>query len=665
MKKIPKQFKPKFKSMNYDSPSTPVKRPINIIASVPDKKPKSNVVLSKEQNAVVEAAISKKSLFLTGNAGTGKSVVLREIVKVLKKKFMNDDVAQVYVTAPTGVAACNINGCTIHSWAGLGIGELDKNVTAKAIMKNKNKREKWENTKVLIIDEISMVSSDMFDMLEYIARFVRKSSLPFGGIQVILCGDFLQLPPITKGKDLHFCFEAESWKDVVKQTFELTKQFRQTNDTKFTQILNEIRIGQISKESELELKKCIKKQLPEGKIEATKLYPHKDTVSSENSTRLGGLKGDSTEFKAQDKGDQPFLDTLKKNCSAPERLILKEGAQVILLKNLSVEEGLVNGSRGIISDFATQSGNPIVQFANQTCEIEQEDFTLVAGNEIKATRRQYPLDLAWAISIHKSQGMTIDFVQTSLNTVFEYGQAYVALSRCRSLEGLTITEDFDVKKFRAHPKVLDFYSSFQKVPARIPLPQMVVRPPVIIATKPPIRVLDQSEVIDLELDDDLLEEMSLSQNNVVIDVDVEEIRPPVLIPCNLKEYMLGPSCVNEAKRSSLSKLLLGRGHLESEEGDPRLLIEIPFSSNVDMEEVRIGWGKDSRPNKISFYFEVSNKDLLTIAKEKPRYVFEYPGSTFHVKSENTSYVTILMEGDQVKKSPLVITSFECMGKVNL
>uniref|UniRef100_A0A6B2L2G7 ATP-dependent DNA helicase n=1 Tax=Arcella intermedia TaxID=1963864 RepID=A0A6B2L2G7_9EUKA len=397
--------------------------------------------LSPEQKKLVEFAIQGKSFFFTGAAGTGKSFVLKTIVKALRDKHGEGN---VFVCASTGIAACNIGGCTVHSFAGIGLGGESKEKMLQKVLSNSNAVKRWRSAVTLIIDEVSMIEPDFFDLLEHIGQKVRNSKrtkalsdLPFGGIQVILCGDFFQLPPV---KSVKYLFQAKCWKKVINFSTELRTVFRQ-KDAEFVKLLNEVRRGILSKEGLEMLKSCQGRKFnTEDGIEPTVLYPTKHNVDQENSQQLEKLEGVTMLFKARDTSpyQNNFTDQLKKNCSAKDDLKLKIGAQVILLKNISQEKELVNGARGTIINFVNDEKTgldvPLVKFINGTYLIRPEKWAITVGKVEVAAREQIPLDLAWAMSIHKSQGMTIDRLKVSIDKVFASGQAYVALSRATSLE---------------------------------------------------------------------------------------------------------------------------------------------------------------------------------------------------------------------------------------
>ena len=308
----------------------------------------------------------------------------------------------------------------------------------------------------------SMLDGALFDTLEALARRVRGSAEPFGGLQLVLCGDFFQLPPVAKqGAPFKFAFEAESWGRCVQRSFELTKVFRQS-DPEFVEALRMVRLGQSPPAVRDLLKQCARRELPaDDGIAATRLFTHRADCERLNFAELQKLPGSQLTFSARDvANDESALRQLQSSCPAPAELRLKVGAQVILTKTLDADTGLVNGARGVVLKLL-QTRNPLVRF-NNGCEqiIRLESFSISQGGVAIATRTQLPLAFGWALSIHKSQGMTLDRVQISLSKGFECGQMYVALSRARALEGLSLL-DVDWSKLRAHPKVLAWHAAQQ------------------------------------------------------------------------------------------------------------------------------------------------------------------------------------------------------------
>ncbi|CAG8781719.1 26020_t:CDS:2, partial [Racocetra persica] len=394
----------------------------------------------------------------------------------------NDAVA---VTATTGLAALNIGGTTLHYFAGIGLGQGTIQELVKKVRDNRSARQRWIDCKVLIIDEISMLDGELFDTLEAIARNIENNTRPFGGIQLIITGDFFQLPPISKDSRAiaKFSFEARTWKASVKHTIQLTRVFRQ-KDNELIELLNEMRTGKVSDRfSELIVRLENEPQYPDDGIKPTELYPRNDNVNSANLIQLDKIPHKSHSFFAVDWEPMRIgqLRMLVKSCLAPQELKLKRDAQVMLIKNLK-DYNLVNGSRGVVIGYHSNSTAqdyfkgeeegleindllPIVRFtdSNQKIIVEPQEWTIPGngGKTILASRKQIPLILAWAISIHKSQGQTLDRVKIDLGRVFEKGQAYVALSRATSTASLQVL-NFRPSKVTAHEKVKAFYESLKK-----------------------------------------------------------------------------------------------------------------------------------------------------------------------------------------------------------
>lgn len=451
--------------------------------------------LSQSQQRALNAIMRRHSVFFTGAAGTGKSYILKilqETMESLKKSN------KISLTAPTGVAACNIRGLTIHSWAGIGQGSETIDQLIGIVARNAHACKRWRETEILVIDEISMLSAELFDKLDIIGRRVRNNLAVFGGLQLVLCGDFFQLPPVRLGDSVSFCFEAKAWKELFadhpENIIDLKTVFRQKEDQSFLNLLNELRIGEVSpntinilrakvQEAQPLTESLSKQKLNKTIVRPTKLFSTNKDVDAYNLEELQRLADQhendaDTEprvFIAVDEGREPYMTQLKAGTKAPQSLLLRVGAQVMLLKNLNTAEGLVNGARGTVIGFERSNGRsahypmlPIVKFdvivgseRHEVTEVLPHDtWDVKNGDTILAKRIQIPLMLAWAISIHKSQGMTIPLLEVSFNKMFEYGQGYVALSRATSLKGLTL-RSFSHQAIRAHPKVQEFYDELK------------------------------------------------------------------------------------------------------------------------------------------------------------------------------------------------------------
>lgn len=440
-------------------PFSKYKNENDILDDIDYKKSPKYTQLSTEQKKVLDVVMnSNDSVFFTGAAGSGKSHLLRVMIEFLRQKYGRDS---VFVTASTGIAGCNIGGTTIHSFAGIGLGKGSKETLLNHLKTRESALLRWGIARVLIIDEISMLEAELLDKIDYIARTIRerKNSF-FGGIQVILVGDFFQLPPVSIGEP-KFCFEAECWKDVHHH-FILKQVFRQKNP-EFISILNQMREGNLSERGEALLRQCISKEFDNTDgIEPTELFPLKRDVEKLNLQRLETIPENSKIYHARDRGSKTLMEFLDKNCQAPSKLILKKHAQIVLLKNLDFDRNLVNGSRGVVADFNQYTGFPLIRFEGipTPIEITEHEFEVVMGRE-RAIREQLPLNLAFSMSIHKAQGMTLNRVSTSLKEVFAPGQAYVSVSRVTSLEGLRLTS-FDRHRIFAHQKVKEFYKQLEE-----------------------------------------------------------------------------------------------------------------------------------------------------------------------------------------------------------
>ncbi|XP_063989772.1 ATP-dependent DNA helicase PIF1 [Diachasmimorpha longicaudata] len=409
------------------------------------------VPLTDEQKTVLEAVLRGKNIFFTGSAGTGKSFLLKRIISELPPDATT-------ATASTGVAACHIGGITLHQFSGIGLGTGTIERCCQMASKPACATV-WRRTKYLIIDEISMVDGEYFEKIEAVARHVRKNDRPFGGIQLILCGDFFQLPPVNKMSETKkFCFQSKAWEKCVHLNFELQIVHRQ-KDPKFIKILNSLRIGRITDEITTMLKSTSSQKIEKNGILATRLCSHVNEANDINESQLANLKGTPKTYVAND-SDPGMTKTLDQQLPVPGKLTLKVGAQVMLLKNINISNGLVNGARGVVVRFEDET--PVIQFRSGEiyhATFEKWSVRTTSGNVIR--RKQIPLKLAWAFSIHKSQGLTLDCVEMSLAKVFDAGQAYVALSRAQSLDSLRVL-DFSGRQVWANTSVLEFYRNFRR-----------------------------------------------------------------------------------------------------------------------------------------------------------------------------------------------------------
>lgn len=378
---------------------------------------------------------SGKNVFLTGSAGTGKTYVLNQYISYLKERKI-----PVAITASTGIAATHMNGMTIHSWAGFGIKNKLTKANLVTMRTKKYLKKHLEESMILIIDEISMLHKNQLDMVDEVLRFFKEDDRAFGGIQIVLCGDFFQLPPIgrydEKSKD-KFSFMSEAWLYAHLNVCYLTEQYRQEGDNVLNSILNEIRSTTISHQSIEWLKKAETNLLEKEEV-PTKLYTHNADVDQINLSELEKLPGHAKKFKASTKGNQKLVETLKKSVLAQENLELKADAKVMFVRN-NPEQGYVNGTMGKVMEFS-EEGYPIVKTIHRKkITVKQETWGVHDDHgKVLARLDQIPLRLAWAITVHKCQGMTLDAALIDLSKTFERGQGYVALSRLKRIENLQL-----------------------------------------------------------------------------------------------------------------------------------------------------------------------------------------------------------------------------------
>lgn len=422
--------------------------------------------LNLEQQKAFDLARKGASFFMTGPGGVGKTYLIEKISKELDNNYKT-----VATTALTGCAALLLGrkAKTLHSWAGIGLGREATSVLIAKIKKFKNLAVRWKYTDTLIIDEVSMLTPELLEKLNDIAQALRKNCQPMGGIQCIFVGDFFQLPPVNKGpEETTFVFESPVWRQCVPTTVELTQIVRQT-DPVFHTILNEARSGILSDQSLVILKSRQHLDWKSLEIRPTLLFSRKAAVDQVNVSNLKKLKGDRHTYKVKtvtsgdhvidlDRPEVKFaVDKLDRDAPYIPELTLAVGAQVMLLTNLLQEKGLVNGSRGVVIDFGkTVEAYPIVKFRNG---IELEIIPAEWGCDDFETvkRQQVPLALAYAVTIHKAQGATLDCALIDIGRdTFECGQAYVALSRVKSLDSLYIWE-LEKAAFITHDKVHEFY----------------------------------------------------------------------------------------------------------------------------------------------------------------------------------------------------------------
>ena len=444
--------------------------------------------LSKEQQIAFQLYKEGYNVFITGPGGTGKSALIKQITK---DAYLNNRL--VYVTALTGCAAILLNDSqyyfkvsTIHSWAGIGLGVDPSPKIGAKIMKTQYLFFQWVRAHTLIIDEVSMMSLKLFQLLDVVGQRVRRNSAPFGGLQLIFSGDFYQLPPVgdmDKPEKRQFCFECKEWNEIFRPDcqIQLCQMFRQT-DPIYSTILNQIREGVVKRSSHEVLMKCVDRPHDAGLLtEPTKLFPTRKKVDDINEIKLTELTGEMKRFSPvqetklpiskqdweirhqyQNRDIETELQFILNNILCKTDLLIKVGAQVMCVVNMAADKGveLCNGSQGIITGFCEATGNPRVRW-NIGIERVMNRHVWVSNKIPGIGISHIPLILAWALTIHKSQGSTLDAAEIDIGRgVFECGQSYVALSRVRSLSGLYLTA-LDVTKIKVNKRVKEFYGNLK------------------------------------------------------------------------------------------------------------------------------------------------------------------------------------------------------------
>jgi len=394
------------------------------------------------------------NVFLTGEPGAGKTHTINQYVRYLKKSSID-----AAITASTGIAATHIGGITIHSWSGIGIKSHLSKYDVDAIASREYISKRINRAKILIIDEVSMLSANMINMVDAVCKAVKDSSAPFGGLQVIFVGDFFQLPPVNRSSQAaDFAYDAQAWRDANPIICYLTEQHRQ-DDAPFLELLSAIRSNTFDALhiEHLEGRKIEAHEAPEN---IPKLFSHNADVDKVNADILATLPGQAKDFHMHAKGAKALVASLQKGCLSPEVLSLKAGAAVMFTKN-NPKEHFVNGTLGIVEGFSKNDGHPIVKTREgRKIDVEAMDWSVEENGRVLASVTQLPLRLAWAITVHKSQGISLDSAVVDLRQVFEFGQGYVALSRVKRLSGLHVL-GWNQRAFEVHPNVLEKDSQFR------------------------------------------------------------------------------------------------------------------------------------------------------------------------------------------------------------
>jgi len=412
---------------------------------------KPNYTLTHCQEKALDLLNKSENVFLTGVAGSGKSFLLSHFLKDKNSKTHP-------VVASTGAAAVLVKGVTFHSYFGLGILEGGPEKTIQRALKDGRLKKRITNVDTIIIDEISMIPGVALEVAENICREIRKSVVPWGGIRIIAVGDFGQLPPVSLGgKAKDWAFQNHTWEKTGFQVAYL-KTIMRTTDEKFLKVLNFVRSGKMNFEVNEFLSSKVKK--PTDSFTGTILFSHRASVEDYNLKKLEELKGDLLTFKTAYSGGAKFLEAMKKAAPVPDVLQLKVGALVMIRKN-DPQGAYVNGSLGTVK--SAKEGELRVELLNgNTVKLEPETFSYMnAESEVVAAAENFPVNLAWATTIHKSQGVTLDAATIDLSRIFEAGQAYVALSRVKSSDGLFLSA-WNPSAIRSSPEVQSFHNEILK-----------------------------------------------------------------------------------------------------------------------------------------------------------------------------------------------------------
>lgn len=413
------------------------------------------------QNEALAILKTGENVFLTGEPGSGKTHTVNRFAAWLRERGI-----EPAVTASTGIAATHIGGYTIHSWSGIGVRRELTKYDLNRIVSNKRVVSRVVSARTLIIDEISMLSARTFALAETACRAIRGGSAPFGGLQVVLVGDFFQLPPVVardedgdpertifetlsaETQNL-FAFSSPVWRTLNLNTCYLSEQYRQ-DDVKFLEILSAIRSRAVRVEHLSLLETRLTRQAPDG---ITQFFSHNADVDRVNSAKLLKLSGEARLFDMESRGPKTLVLRLKRGCLSPETLALKVGARVMFTKNDIGRQRFVNGTQGTITGFSKEDESPIIKTnGGRVIFAQPEKWSIEEAGRVLASITQIPLRLAWAITVHKSQGMSLETAHMDLRDAFEHGQGYVAISRVRTLAGLSLA-GWNERALEVHPDI--------------------------------------------------------------------------------------------------------------------------------------------------------------------------------------------------------------------
>ena len=403
--------------------------------------------------------LSGENVFLTGPPGAGKTYVLNQFIRRAARQGKT-----VAVTASTGIAATHIGGTTIHSWSGLGIRDHLTDWDKATLLQTNRLVKRYNATDVLVIDEVSMLHGARLDMVNEAAKILRGSHEPFGGMQVVLVGDLFQLPPVSRASELvDFAHTSAAWNELNPRICYITEQHRVAGEDGLLELLSAMRDGELMTEHEEMLRSRLGVVAP-ANVVVTRLYSHNIDVDTINDRHLQALATETHTYHMKTKGQRPRIEGLMKSLLAPEELTLKVGAEVMFVAN-DFTAGFVNGSRGRVLKF--ENDLPLVRLqTGRILKVEPYTWSVTEDGKVKAEAVQLPLRLAWAITIHKSQGMSLDAAEIDLSKSFTPGMGYVALSRVRSLEGIHLN-GINAMALKLHPDIYEFDRELKRASAEL------------------------------------------------------------------------------------------------------------------------------------------------------------------------------------------------------